>query len=546
MTDKRYLVRVMLLALLYFVTGAVSISIGDHYYLVTLAIFAAEGFALAAVLLFGRSMWVGIFIGQILLALYQDVALLPAIVVGVFNSLEAVLVWYAARWVKLDIRLQTLRDYYKLVLLIVFVAQPFSAFFNVTSLLMVETISSQEYYTTMLSWWFGNVMGQMLWTPTLLMLYTYWKKVNPLWYGVMLSLTALLGCLVFFVFRIEQFSLVLLLFLSLTISVSIRWGTMLASLMVALISVIAITAAHEQVAIFAEVSDMDRLITLNFFILSHVLLVFSIGILFHENKRHKQALEALTQTLHKQVETEVAKRQKQAMLMAQQARLASMGEMLSMIAHQWRQPLNRINVNLAVIELMMKEREEGGGLIRQKMESIKAQTRFMSDTIEDFANFFRPDKEKHSFTVRQTITKAIALLDNRLHDIDITLSSDEEIVIDTYEKELLQVLLSIFTNAANHFDAMKIEERKMQIEVTQTDATVTITICDNGGGIEADYLPRIFEPYFTTNNAQKGTGLGLYMARMLIEESMGGTLSASNNDVGACFTLELPKGEKDV
>jgi signal transduction histidine kinase len=321
---------------------------------------------------------------------------------------------------------------------------------------------------------------------------------------------------------------------------------MLASLMVVIISLAAITAAHAQIGIFSDTSSIDNLIAMNFFILAHVMLVFSIGILFHENKRHKQALEVLTRTLHKQVETEVAKQQKQTLLMAQQARLASMGEMLSMIAHQWRQPLNRINVNMAVIELKMQEDEKDEELIRQKMESIKEQTRFMSDTIEDFANFFRPDKEKYTFVVQKTVAKAVELLDNRMHDIEITISPREEITVTAYEKELLQVLLSILTNAANHFDAIKTEERTMQIEVTETDTKVTITICDNGGGIDKTYLPHIFEPYFTTNNAQKGTGLGLYMARMLIEESMGGKLTASNNHEGACFTLSLPKGEKDA
>jgi signal transduction histidine kinase len=545
-TDRGYLFRVAVLALLYFITGAVSIAIGDHHYIITLAIFAAEGFSLAAVLLFGRSMWLGVFIGQILLAIYQEVPLAPAMVVGIFNSLEVVLVWHAARLVKLDIRLQTLRDYFKLVLLIVFVAQPFSAFFNVTSLLLFSAVSMAEYFQTMLVWWFGNTMGQLLWTPTLLMLYTYRKKIHIGWYGLMLTSTALLAYLVFFVLRIEQLSLILLLFLSLTITVAIRWGMMLASLIIVIISLAAITAAHDQIGIFAGSSSMDNLIAMNFFILAHVLLVFSIGILFHENKRHKQALEALTRTLHRQVEEEVEKRQKQTLLMAQQTRLASMGEMLSMIAHQWRQPLNRINVNMAVIELMMEEGEKEEGMIRQKMESIKEQTRFMSDTIEDFADYFRPDKKKHTFVVQKTVAKAVELLDNRLHDIEIVISPKDDIRVEAYEKELLQVLLSIFTNAANHFDAMKVEKRKMKITVKETAAYVTVTICDNGGGIDKAYLPHIFEPYFTTNNAQKGTGLGLYMARMLIEESMGGELRAVNNEEGACFILSLPKGENDV
>jgi signal transduction histidine kinase len=221
-------------------------------------------------------------------------------------------------------------------------------------------------------------------------------------------------------------------------------------------------------------------------------------------------------------------------LLQQQSKLASMGEMIGAIAHQWRQPLNALNINIQNLEEDFEE-----GLIDQEfIEEFMTKNRniieFMSKTIDDFRNFFRIDKEKQHFFVEEVISDVLSIQSAQLknHNISIEVSGDD-FSIDGYKSEFGQVLLNIINNSKDAIVQNNIENGYIKIKLHNHQ----IDIIDNGGGIPQDIIERIYEPYFTTKEQGKGTGMGLYMSKMIIEGNMGGRMKASSNENLAIISI---------
>ncbi len=255
--------------------------------------------------------------------------------------------------------------------------------------------------------------------------------------------------------------------------------------------------------------------------------------------RQKQ-LEENLQTL---VDEETRKRMEREHMLVQQSRLAIMGEMISNIAHQWRQPLNQISVlkDGLVDDYYFKDLNDA------KMEhfnsSVTENLRYMSVTIDDFRNFFRPDKDKTEFSVVESINQAVSLVKDSMQSLDIDISKkfdSADMRIFGYQNEFAQAIINILSNAR---DALKAnndaDNRQIEIGVHGQGGVVSITIQDNAGGIKSDVVDRIFDPYFTTKHKSQGTGLGLYMSKMIIEQNLGGKLTVANKNNGACFLIEL-------
>jgi len=253
-------------------------------------------------------------------------------------------------------------------------------------------------------------------------------------------------------------------------------------------------------------------------------------------------MEQINNELEHRVENEISKRREKEQLLVQQSRLAAMGEMIESIAHQWRQPLNIIG--LAVANLTMKrtlgllENDE----IDKNSAIINNNLAFMSNTIDDFRNFFNIDKECLSFDPAQPIEEVFALLGEQLRYSNITYHvhkhCDQEIF--GVVNEFKQVILNIINNAQDAIKS-KQDQNGGKIEVTlRCDAHhLFIDIGDTGGGVPSVIVERIFDPYFTTKLHNKGTGIGLYMSKVIIEQHFEGSLSVSNTDDGALFTLTL-------
>jgi len=265
-----------------------------------------------------------------------------------------------------------------------------------------------------------------------------------------------------------------------------------------------------------------------------------------ELKDTEKKLEELNQSLECRVKEEVEKNRKQQELMMQKNRLAQMGEMLNSIAHQWRQPLNNINSDVAVISSVLAKDTIDQKRLQSQIEKIENNTQYMSDTIEDFSNFFRPNKQKKAFMLCAAVKSALKLLAPRSKNIDIKLMHNKEVKLYSFKEEYHQVIMIILNNTIDNFESKRTQDPKIDIVIAEDKHTTYLSICDNGGGIDEEKIDRIYDPYFTTKFADEGVGLGLYIAKMLIEDSMQGKLEAANKNEGVCFEISIPKGVADA
>ena len=256
-------------------------------------------------------------------------------------------------------------------------------------------------------------------------------------------------------------------------------------------------------------------------------------------RQRTDELEMFNQRLQDEIERAVEKNRKQEKLLMQQAKMAEIGSMLESIAHQWRQPLNilglsmtRLNLNCAI---------SGNGETGKVIEIAEAQIEYMSQTIDDFRNFFKQDRDQVLVNINGLINDVEALLGPLLIRKKITVerSIDPSIEVLVYPNELKQVLINLVNNAREAIEQHRGKNRIIRISCEEDEHYCTISIEDTGGGISSGIMDKIFDPYFTTKFESQGTGIGLYMAKMIIEKHFLGKLSVYNGAEGACFEIRL-------
>ncbi len=256
----------------------------------------------------------------------------------------------------------------------------------------------------------------------------------------------------------------------------------------------------------------------------------------------KQQLEELNTTLEMRVQQEVANNREKDVMLIQQNRQAALGEMLDHIAHQWKQPLTCISLIIQVLKETAADGELEAEDVEESADRIMGLLEHMAQTIDIFRGFYRPDKERKSFIIKDCIEQALSFITPafRFYSIMVELDVDPGLTSFGYPKEYIQAILNILANARDVFKARRTEKPVIAIRAYSEDHKAVVAIMDNGGGIPEDILGKIFDFYFTTNESGGGTGIGLYMSRNIIEKNMGGALSAENIQGGALFRIELP------
>jgi signal transduction histidine kinase len=301
-------------------------------------------------------------------------------------------------------------------------------------------------------------------------------------------------------------------------------------------------------------------------VMGHV--AFGVGFLFFvafvvafiQEERLKKRLIRLNADLSGRVEAAVEKQRRQEQILTQQSRLAAMGEMIGAIAHQWRQPLNALSITIQDLEDAWAYGEVDEPYIKRLVSRSVEQIRHMSQTINDFRNFFKESKEETTFELAAAILETTALIEDQFksHNIALSLtgvkgskSPPAPVCVRGYLNEFKQAVLNILSNAKDAIESRRAKEAArwpgevmIAIEFSQSEAILRIT--DNGGGIESEPIDRVFEPYFSTKEQGQGSGIGLYMAKMIIETNMHGQLSVTNEAGGARFEVRLKRSEDDT
>ncbi|RXJ90285.1 hypothetical protein CRV01_03760 [Arcobacter sp. CECT 8983] len=288
-----------------------------------------------------------------------------------------------------------------------------------------------------------------------------------------------------------------------------------------------------------EEYELDEVFLL-LLILSPFLIVYAL-LRVKEARRLNKQLKELNKNLTKKVQEELSKSQRNEALLIQQSRSAALGEMISNIAHQWRQPLNAVSLIIQNLNFLYKNNQLNDEQMEKSVKKVMFLTSNMSQTIDDFRNFFKPEKIKHKFSVNDTVEKAIRIVDASFETLKIKIDFDpRNIKCEAYgfENEFSQVIVNILTNAKDSFVEKQINEPLINIDFFNSDDEITIIIKDNAGGVEDEIFPKIFDPYFSTK--ENGTGIGLYMSKMIIENSMNGKLIAENIDNGLKFNINIP------
>ena len=266
---------------------------------------------------------------------------------------------------------------------------------------------------------------------------------------------------------------------------------------------------------------------------------------YNEKLREKVAdrteeLAKLNENLQERVEEELAKTTRQEQMLLRQNRMANLGQMIDAIAHQWRQPLMNINAILMNIDSDL-EFNKNSKDIQKRLEDIFELTDHMSKTIEDFRNMYKTGREQENFILKELVAEVLNILKASLKGVVINSKIEPNLILNVCKSELSQVFIIIISNA---IDAFKISDKKnlnISIIANKTDKEFIIKIKDNAGGIRTDTISKIFDPYFTTKSQNGGTGLGLYIAKIIITHNMKGVIMVHSNGTNSEFIIKIPR-----
>ncbi len=313
---------------------------------------------------------------------------------------------------------------------------------------------------------------------------------------------------------------------------------LLATILVAL-NQLGLIPTHPALLYAQQIGSLIQMILLSFALADRINMM---------KMEHLAKLREFNEKLQAKIARKVDEIRQKDQLMIQQSRQAAMGEMIENIAHQWRQPLNQ----LALIQSNIFFEYQLGTLSNEKLQTYQEQSEslmhYMTTTIDDFRNFFLPDREKASFSVCESIGRALELLKPSLkrYHIEVRVKCDGYPDAFGHENEFSQVIINIINNAKDAMVEHGTPSPKISVVVTHSSTETEVCLCDNGGGVDEQIIGKIFDPYFTTKFQSQGTGIGLYMVKMIMEKSMDGHVRVENRDDGACFILELPKEHSDA
>ena len=258
--------------------------------------------------------------------------------------------------------------------------------------------------------------------------------------------------------------------------------------------------------------------------------------------RYKNEALGLNKNLEMRVSESVKRIRQQEQVMIQQAKMAEMGEMMSSIAHQWRQPLSVMGLEVQDLRDAYEFGELDDAYLERAVKTTLQQIKYMSKTIDDFRNFFKPDKAKEDFSIQEIIGDIVGIVAAQLRHYRIAiLAEGEDFTLQSYPNELKQVILNLVNNAKDAIIERNIPHGKIVLKTVAGEIKKVI-VEDNGGGIDPEIRSKIFEPYFTTKHKSVGTGIGLYMVKTILERHQDAAVYVEETEEGTRFTIEFYEG----
>ncbi|MBS4096792.1 MAG: MASE1 domain-containing protein [Sulfuricella sp.] len=541
------------------------------------------GLVTALSLRLGYGVLPGIFLGEFLLGFFSMPGpLWKHLMISVGNVLEgSAVILLAPRLMNGTEILASVRNLFAFFISAI-AGSACNALLGVGSLWLAGIIPLAAFSGVMLNWSIGDLGGTLIVAPLLLAFahpdWRNWRLARWLEYGAVLATMALLTWMIFSDFSTLPSAPLAFLLLPFLMWGAFRFGRCGTALLNAVLIALVIWGTTHGLGPFATASATESLVLIQLF--TSVLIVTSLVVLIvngdrqrmneqlrreahqlehevtkrtldlvaanqqlleeiTERQRAEAALQALNDTLEQRVQEEAAKNREKDHLLIRQSRLAAMGEMIGNIAHQWRQPLNALGLVIANIKDAHEHGELDDAFIDKASRQGRQLVAQMSKTIDDFRNFFRPNREISRFSLNQIVRDAAALVETTFahNRIEIRFEEMPDLLALGHPNELAQVLLNLFNNARDAILALARPDGRVTVRVYAGDGRACVEIRDNGGGVPADVLPKIFDPYFTTK--AKGTGIGLYMSKMIME-NMDGEIAVRNHAEGAQFTLDLP------
>ncbi len=313
---------------------------------------------------------------------------------------------------------------------------------------------------------------------------------------------------------------------------------LLATILVAL-NKLGVVPMHPAMLYAQQIGSLLQMILLSFALADRINMM---------KQRHMRKLREYNDKLQEKIQAKIAEIREKDRMMIQQSRQAAMGEMIENIAHQWRQPLNQLSLVQSGLFFDFQLGTLDDEKLRRYQEQAESLMAYMTQTIDDFRNFFLPDRKKKRFDVCRGIERSLELLEPSLrrYGIDVRLQCPQPCTVVGHENEFSQVILNIVNNAKDAMVGHAVADPKIEIGVQNGADAVTVRLCDNGGGVDEAIAGKIFDPYFTTKFQSQGTGIGLYMVKMIVEKSFAGTVRVENVGGGACFIITLPKERTDA
>ncbi|MCK5294138.1 MAG: PAS domain-containing sensor histidine kinase [Arcobacteraceae bacterium] len=270
---------------------------------------------------------------------------------------------------------------------------------------------------------------------------------------------------------------------------------------------------------------------------------FALELNILEMANESMKVHHLNLTLEKRVKEEVERNHQKDQQLIYQSKFATMGEMISMIAHQWKQPLNVLSLNIASLEFMHCTKQYSKDELESIIKNTNSSIAYMSDTIQDFTNFLKPSNINNEVKIDTLFAQLKSLINTDIKkqqidlDVKFNLNLDSKIRINI--SKFTQVMINIIKNSIDEFKIKDIENKYIKIYVTKDNINYNISIKDNAGGIPENILETIFEPY-TSTKGKNGTGLGMYMSKLIVENHLHGTIEVSNDQYGAVFDIHIP------